>query len=344
MSSPMRVGIVGFGRLAELYYIPALRRISDVVVSVVADPSAARRALAAKMLTNVRTFETQTQMLSEMALDGVLIASPPAAHLDSLTHLVDRPAVAGFVEKPLVSPGSLDPLHTLPRDVRDRVMVNFNRRFWPRYQQIAAIVREGRVGALQSVELQLEVDVAKWLAVTSHRLDKDHGGALYDLGSQLIDLAGVMVGERPERIRAENHNPDQITIHLHFKNTAAEVRCRVAYASPTRERIIVRGSEGVVRIDDPNMAVHFGDNASLNDRAVDFFTIARHAALRHTSMSRMTIELALRAFSQSWRSNQPMTPGFDDGLFNAMALAAAHRSLGSGKIEPIETTSAEATA
>lgn len=344
MSSPMRLGIVGFGRLAELYYVPALRRIPGVVVSAVTDPSSARRALAETIVATARTFESQAQMLNETAIDGILVASPPAAHLDSLTDLVRRPTVAAFVEKPLIAPGPLDPLHAIPRDVRDRVMINFNRRFWPRYQQIAAMVRERRIGSLRSAELELRVEVTKWLAVTSHRLDKGQGGALYDLGSQLIDLAGVIVGERPDRVRADAHEATHITIHLHFVNTTADVRCRVAYASPTQERMIVRGTEGVVRIEDPNMAIHFDERATTSDRAVDFFTIARHAAVRHTSMSRMTIELALRAFIETWQNKQPMKPGFDDGLFNATALAAAHRSLESGKLEPIETRLAEAIA
>src|SRR5690349_8937734 len=222
MFNPMRLGIVGFGRLAENYYLPALARMQEVAtVCAIADPTEPRRALAAKLLPNAKEFETQSQMLNDAApLDGILVASPPAAHLDALNELSNRPPIAVFVEKPLVPPGQLESPYSIRAETQQRITLNFNRRSWPRYQQLAAVVRDGRIGTLQSVELELQVDVMKWLAVTSHRIDKGQGGALYDLGSQLIDLAGVILGERPTHVRAEASSTrweaDHVTVQLTF--------------------------------------------------------------------------------------------------------------------------------
>jgi predicted dehydrogenase len=47
-----QVGIVGFGRLPQDYYTPALRNLSGVAVAGVADPLPASRAACARAFPN----------------------------------------------------------------------------------------------------------------------------------------------------------------------------------------------------------------------------------------------------------------------------------------------------
>jgi predicted dehydrogenase len=119
----------------------------------------------------------------------------------------------------------------------------------------------------------------------------------------------------------------------------ANVRCLLSYDAPTCERITVVGSDASVQITDPNMALHVRRNDSpASDRmrrVRDFFTLARHALLRHTCMSRFTIERALREFVERLRDGRPFSPGFDDAAFSAALLEAASRSLASGRAQPV---------
>lgn len=332
MNRPARLGISGFGRLAQNYYVPALRRLADAAAVVaVADPFAISRDTARKLLPQAQRFESQSQMLDAIPIDGLLIASPPAAHLDAWHQAAARDALAVFMEKPFVLPGELHRLQS-SSDATRRLMVNFNRRFWPRYQQLGEIARSGRIGEIQKVDLELQVDVSKWLSVTQHRAEKGQGGTLYDLGSQMIDLAGVLLGQRPSAVGVSatsvRWEADHLDVRLTFP-LAAEVSCKLAYDAPTRERIHVRGTRGIAGIENPNMALHVGGSAL--GKVGDFFTLARHAALRHTSMSRLTIERALRAFLDG----PPFLPGYEDARFNSLALEAAQRSLESGRTELI---------
>jgi predicted dehydrogenase len=332
MHKPVRLGISGFGRLAQNYYVPALRRLGDVsAVVAVADPFPASREAARRLLPQAQVFETQSQMLDAVPLDGLLVASPPSAHLDAWNDAAARDGLAVFMEKPFVLPGELDRLHSSP-DVSRRLMVNFNRRFWPRYQQLGEIAPSGRIGEIQRVELELQVDVSKWLSITQHRVEKGQGGALYDLGSQMIDLAGVILGQHPTAVAVSatstRWEADHLDVRLTFPR-AADVLCKLAYDAPTRERVHIRGTNGEVRINNPNMTLRVGGSMLGNIR--DVFTFAGHAARRHTSMSRLTIELALRSFLKG----PPFSPGFEDARFNAIALEAAKRSLESGHAESI---------
>lgn len=336
--APVRLGVIGFGRLAQNYYVPALRRMRDVAhVVAVGDPNEACCAAARKLLPGAAVYDAPSTVYEHALLDAVLVASPPAAHLAALRDVAAKPKLRVFMEKPLLPPGESAAL--VPDAVRPRVMVNFNRRFWPRYQAIATAAQSGRLGTLRAVEVGLQVNVSKWLAVTQHRVEAGHGGALYDLGSQMIDLAGAIVGRRPDRVRTaaqtKRWEHDHLTLTLGFPGTDVEATCRVAYDDSTWERVAVTGEAGRVFVDDPNRALHFG-HASASTRIADLFTFAGHAARRHTSMSRLTIELALRSFVDGVRSGKPFASGFEDGAFNAAALRAAARSIATGQVEPIE--------
>lgn len=337
-TQPLRLGIVGFGRLAQNYYVPALRRMTDVArVVAVADPNDACRAAARTLLPGTDVFDAPAGVYDHASIDAVLVASPPAAHLAALRELATRPRLRVFMEKPMLSPGESTDL--VPPHVRPRVMVNFNRRFWPKYQAIARAAQDGRLGALRSVDVGLQVNVSKWLAVTQHRVEAGHGGALYDLGSQMIDLAGVIVGKPPSTVRAVGttkvYENDHVVLTLGFAGTDATATCHLAYDDSTWERASATGDMTRAFVDDPNRAVHFGA-ASPFTKLADLFTFAGHVARRHTSMSRLTIELALRSFVDRVRDGQPFSSGFDDGAFNAAALRAATRALTSGSTEPIE--------
>jgi predicted dehydrogenase len=354
-TGPLRLGVSGFGRLAQNYYVPALRRLrKDAVVVSVADPSPAWRDAAPPLVPGARVFDTQALMLDATAVDGLLVASPPAAHLSAWDDAARRDGLFVFMEKPFVRPGEIASLHG-PHAAARRLMVNFNRRFWPRDQHLANIVRSGRLGRLMSAELELQVDVNRWLSVTQHRVEPGQGGALYDLGSQMIDLAGVIVGQRPTAVRAtatsKKWEADHVEVRLEFPAGTCDVHCTLAYDTPTRERIRLRGTGGEAYIDNPNFAVHVtGPNqnrGSVVARAGDLFTFAGHAARQHTSMSRRTIELGLRAFLDGIRSRDEwFSPGFDDAAFNAAALDAAWRSLdgGGGAREPISPVTMESVA
>lgn len=271
----VRLGISGFGRLAQNYYLPALARIAAAEVVAVADPSPACREAAARLLPHARTVTSQGEMLDAGPLDGLLVASPPSAHLPAWLDAAARPGLAVFMEKPFVLEGLL-PAAAAAADALPRLMVNFNRRFWPRYRRIAEMVRCGMLGTLREVELELTVDVSRWLSVTQHRVDPAEGGALYDLGSQMLDLAATIVGEAPAAVRAVAQSRrwanDHVEIALEFASCpGARVRCLLAYDDHTRERIRVAGDAATACIDDPNTALHLirGRGGWVSSRAED---------------------------------------------------------------------------
>jgi predicted dehydrogenase len=329
-SAPLRLGLAGFGRLARSYYVPALRRMQGVRVSAIADPLPASRAAARAAFGGAPVGAGFGELLDH-ALDAVLVASPPSTHLD----LWDAVAAAGlpvFMEKPFVVRGQLPRVLAGGRE-RRLLMLDLNRRFWPPYRSIRDAVQSGAIGEVESVRVELQVDIRPWCTVTSHRLQAAEGGVLYDLGSQALDLACWIAGREASSVRAFCDScgsaGDRIRLELSLRGGGL-ARCDLAYADHTFERVTVDGRLGRLWLSDPNMTVHQGPRnarASALDRARDLVAFGYRGLRRSRSMSRYSISAALESFVDCIRRGLPFAPGFDHAVMNASLLEAAVDSM-----------------
>lgn len=325
----LRIGLVGFGRLARDYYLPAFRTLDGARLVGVADPFPASRSAAAERLPSVDVYPDHRTMLDSANLDAVLVASPPSSHLEIWNESAPR-GLAVFMEKPFVLCGQLD---RVVRDDAGRLMLDFNRRFWPPFRHISDRVREGAVGRPARLDYALHVDVASWSTVTEHRLSGDDGGILHDLGSHAIDLAADVLGAEPERVSAARHSErwpdDRLRLDLSFPE-GSTATCDLAYETRTFERLSIHGPRGSLRLADPNMAVHFepaGRRGShLAASGADAAVFLYRALRRGRSMARFSIRSALAAFVRAIAAGEPLSPGFEDAVRNVRWLEAAARS------------------
>jgi len=321
--SPIRLGIVGFGRLAREYYLPALRALGEVELVSVADPLAASRGVAAE-LGGVRVHADHRTLLERERLDAVLVASPPSSHLAVLEDACAA-GLAVLLEKPFVLSHQLGDVEARPQP---RVMIDLNRRFWGPYRRIAELAR-GELGRPIEADFALHTNVLAWSTVTTHRLSADEGGVLHDLGSQAIDLACALGSSEPASIVAETASRRWPDDHLRLRVTFPDgsvVRCDLAYEERTFERLAVRGPSGSASLSDPNMAIARETDGWLRARSRDVATFAYRALRRDRSFARASIAAAIAAFAQAVRTGEGFSPGFDEALQNARWVAAAASS------------------
>jgi predicted dehydrogenase len=332
-AAELRLGLVGFGKLVRDYYLPALRGLAGARVIAVADPLVASRRAASQRLPGAALYSGHRAMLEGAGLDAVLVASPPSTHLEVWSDAIAR-GLPAFVEKPLLLSGQLANLA-----VRDnpRLMVDFNRRFWPAYGRARDLVRQGRLGAPLHLEFALHLDVFRWSVVTWHRLDLSEGGLLHDLGSHAIDLALEVVGQEPDRVTAatssQRWEDDELRLRLDFRD-GSSATCDLGYGDRTWEWLVVRGPEKTVRLAEPNKALHVERSDARRGPLLrwsrDAIALGYRALRRSQSMGRASIRGALSAFVYSLRTNAPFAPGFADGVRNARWVGAAARSIASG--------------
>lgn len=197
---PLRLGLVGCGRLAELGYVPAAAGLSSVDVAAVADPDPARRSVVAGLVASTSDphaegggapgcYGDARAMLDHEALDGLVLATPAAAHLADAT-LAAEHGLPVLVEKPpapdLAGAAALARLDPPP-------WVALNRRFDPGVRGL-----RGEVPATGPVELRLRIRYRRrsWGAVAVH------DDALADLGPHLVDLARWLTRTEVEEVEA----------------------------------------------------------------------------------------------------------------------------------------------
>ena len=75
----LSIAIVGFGRMAQRFYAPALQRLAPDARYSIADPSENARGKALSIFPEAACF-TAVEKLADLPLDAALIASSPATH------------------------------------------------------------------------------------------------------------------------------------------------------------------------------------------------------------------------------------------------------------------------
>jgi predicted dehydrogenase len=338
----MQFGLIGFGALAENYYVPALRRLSDASVVAVADSLPARQSAASARLPQAAAYANYEDLLAREKMDGILVATPPSTHL-SIWNAAAKRGLPVFMEKPFLLGGELERAESSAR-ARKLLMVNFNRRFWPVYQRLGELVRNGQLGETTSVEMTFQLDVLKWPAVTPYRVSGHDGGVLYDLGSHALDLIPYLLQDEPLSLQAEAHShrweSDHIEVSMAFRS-GLRFRCTLAYQSPTLESVTVRCSRGSLWLDNPNMIVHVrhsgATNKRLSERVHDLLICGYRGLRQDRSLLRYSIQAALAAFVNSLNAGVPFSPGFDEAVQNARLLEAARQAMVSRKTIDLQT-------
>lgn len=196
--APIRLGLAGCGRLAELGYLPALAGLPGVELVAVADPAPARRAAVGPGLPG---HASAADLVAAEELDGLLVASPVEAHVADATAAATAGLVA-LVEKPPASDAGgaallagLDPAPVL----------GLNRRF-----DVAALAARSSVDPTVPVELDLVLRYRRsgWSPVSVH------DDALLDLGPHLVDWARWISGREVASVERATVSPARAVVEL----------------------------------------------------------------------------------------------------------------------------------
>ncbi|WP_445680797.1 Gfo/Idh/MocA family protein [Radicibacter daui] len=193
-----RWGILGAARIAERAFIPAVRAGREGEVVAVAARSGERARSYARQHGITRSHEGYEALLADPEVDGVYIPLPNDVHvrlaiaaLEAGKHvLVEKPVGlnAGEVEKLIAARDATGKL------ALDGLMV----RHHPQWQKARALIRDGRIGALKSVQAAFSFGR---VSPEDYRLDASKGGgALLDIGIYCITAARYFFGEEPEAV------------------------------------------------------------------------------------------------------------------------------------------------
>jgi predicted dehydrogenase len=257
--SRRRTALLGFGHVAEHGHLPAWRARDDFAIVAVADPDAARRATARRLLPDARVYADPLAVLADEPLDVVDIATPPALHAP----LAIRAARAGchiLCEKPLAT--TVADYRAVAAAVRAAGVTLFTVHNWKhsaQFAQLSALLDAGAVG--RPTHLRLETIRAGRAVSVGNEWRGDAalagGGILVDHGWHALYLLLSLANQPAQQIRATIERrrytgadvEDTATCQIEFPSLRGEIF--LTWAGDTRRTCWqVQGTEGTLTLAD----------------------------------------------------------------------------------------------
>ncbi len=356
--APVRYGFIGTGMMG-CEHIRNVLALDGTEVVAVADPHEPSLADALDAVGDVApapaTFGDHHQMLDEVDLDVVVVATPNHTHHEVLGALWGRD-VHVMIEKPLC---------TTIEDCRDvvtaaeshpgLVWMGLEYRYMPPVAAFVDAIAAGDVGGLRMLFIREHrfpflVKVGDW-----NRFSANTGGTLVEKCCHFFDLMNLVIGRRPVRVLASggqdvNHLDevydgrssdilDNAYVIVEYDGGARACLdlCMFAEGSRWEQELVATGDAGKVEAFVPGfMEVHRGRSPEIVhgqrhdwsvsvDPVPDDERIAFHGAHHGASY------LEHRDLLEAVRSGgQPLvTPS--DGLWSVAVGVAAHRSIDEGR-------------
>lgn len=196
------VALLGLGNAARTIWTPALCKVPGVTLVAGADPDASAQSAWSRLAPSAAPHPSLEELLdSHRSIDWLVIATPPAHHLD---HVIAGLEAGCHVlcEKPLVvDEAALDAITKSAARARRTVAVNHEFTRMPIFAETLARLHAGKHGALRFAQLWQLVDDS---AVTGWR---SGGETLREFGTHAIDLLISAFGGPPKTVSARMPQP-----------------------------------------------------------------------------------------------------------------------------------------
>lgn len=194
-SSPLRVGLVGYGQSGRDFHTPLLRA-AGLAVAAISTSDRGRAEQARSDHPEATVVPDLDALLEVPDLQLVVLASPTGVHAEQAERVIEE-GIPLVVDKPL----AVDARHALATvDLaahRGVPLTVFQNRRWDRELQALTMIRDqGLIGEIARAEYRWE----RWRPVPKDRWreqapPEQGGGLLLELHSHLIDQAVILHGE-----------------------------------------------------------------------------------------------------------------------------------------------------
>jgi len=201
----IRWGIIGCGDVTEVKSGPGFQNAEGSALVAVMRRDGEKARDYARRHRVPRVYDRADGLIQDAEVDAVYIATPPSSHCE----LAFRVAAAGkpcLVEKPMALNHAeclrmIDAFQSrgLP------LWVAYYRRALKRFEVVRDRLRDGAIGQVSSVHVQVSAPLLTGADRTNWRIDPAVSGAglFFDLGSHCFDLLDFLVGRIT---RVEGHS------------------------------------------------------------------------------------------------------------------------------------------
>lgn len=252
--------IVGLGRISMQHFMPAVKMSQKSKVTALVS---GHRKKAERMATeygvpsgSIYSYENYDEIAKDPNIDAVYIALPNSMHAEYTI----RAAKAGkhvLCEKPMAtSVKDSGAMIQACKNAGKKLMVAYRCQYEPANLRAVQLIREGKLGSIQSIESAFGFPIApdEW------RLDRKlaGGGPLMDVGIYCLNASRYLTGEEPMELKALSSVVDQDGRFAQVEETlswtmkfphGALASCACTYGSPMLGYFRVRGSRGTITME-----------------------------------------------------------------------------------------------
>ena len=247
--TPLRLGIVGCGAVAELYHLPAVAACSDVQLVALADPRLDRASELAERFGAELVTEDASGFVG--AVDAAIGATPNSLHAEVASGLA-RAGVHVLVEKPLArTTAECDAIADAAAAGGVVGAVGHDFRHFPVARTAQALLAGGIAGDVENAELRQSAG-GNWPHTSADAFTRDRmgGGVLIDFGVHMLDLLVWWLGPlEVESYRDDAEGGVETECELRLRTAAgAKVVVELTRLREMRDTTVVRASRGTVEI------------------------------------------------------------------------------------------------
>jgi myo-inositol 2-dehydrogenase / D-chiro-inositol 1-dehydrogenase len=323
-AAPLRVGVVGMGRIGRLHAGLLARRVAGARVSMVHDVHVPSARTAAEDL-GVPLAGSAEELIGSPEVDAVAICTSTDTHVG----LILAAAAAGkaiFCEKPVsLDLAAVDAALDAVATASLTFQIGFNRRFDPAHAAVRAAVADGTVGDPHLVRITSRDPEPPPLDYV-----RSSGGIFLDMTIHDFDMARFITGSevvavtahgalriRPEFAEAGDVDTAIVTLeHADGCLTAIDNSRQAAYGYD--QRVEVHGARGMAASENPHEHTALVRSASGTETApLPFFFLDRYVPAYLAQWE---------AFVAACRAGAAGTPGIADARAPLVIGLAALRS------------------
>jgi predicted dehydrogenase len=272
--------IVGLGRISMQHFMPAVKMSSKSRVTALVS---GHRDKAERMASeynvpssSIYSYDNYDEIAKNPDIDAVYVALPNSMHAEYTI----RAAKAGkhvLCEKPMAT--SVEESRAMIQaceSAHKQLMIAYRCQYEPANLRAVQLIREGRLGSIQSIESAFGFRIA----ANDWRLDKKlaGGGPLMDVGIYCLNASRYLTGEEPLEAKGYSSVVDQdgrfgqveenLSWTMKFPSGAL-ASCTCTYGTNMRGYFRVRGSRGALIVEPafnyekPHLSAWFDDGETL---------------------------------------------------------------------------------
>jgi len=188
----MKLGLIGCGKVAGFFHIPAIKATPGVRIEAIADTDKDRVERFGRKHGIEKRYLDYHLMLDECDMDSVLVCTPPRTHAQIILDSVDR-RLNVLCEKPFVS--TVSELDTIAKSVDEDLTVFpvHNYVFTPSLWLAEHLMKNRDLGKLEEIKAHLAVGFNTWQSATDYRT-QDPTGVITDLLYHVIYVSHRLCG------------------------------------------------------------------------------------------------------------------------------------------------------